>query len=49
MEDTDLVTAFENLSYSIDAIEDGYPSWHPAPLSFHAMVLSFVFMEITGD
>ncbi|OSO88084.1 hypothetical protein B9H04_17640 [Halorubrum ezzemoulense DSM 17463] len=44
-----LVTALENLDYSTDAIEDGYPAWHPAPLSFRAMVLSFVFMEITGD
>ena len=46
---SDLVTAFENLNHSIDAIEDGYPAWHPAPLSFRAMVLSFVFTEITGD
>lgn len=46
--DTDLVTTFENLDHSIDAIEDGYPAWHPAPLSFRAMVLSFVFREITG-
>nr|WP_273739336.1 hypothetical protein [Natrinema soli] len=46
---TDLVTAFENLDHSIDQIEDGYPAWHPAPLSFRGMVLAFVFMEITGD
>jgi hypothetical protein len=45
----DLVTAFENLDHSIDEVEDGYPAWHPAPLSFRAMVLSFSFMEITGD
>ena len=49
LHDIDLVTAFENLDHSIDAIEDGYPVWHPAPLSFRAMVLSFVFREITGD
>ncbi|MFB6235011.1 MAG: transposase [Halopenitus sp.] len=49
LHDTDLVTAFENLDHSIDSIEDGYPAWHPAPLSFRAMVLSFIFMEITGD
>ena len=49
LHDTDLVTAFENLNRLIDAIEDGYPAWHPAPLSFRAMVLSFIFMEITGD
>ncbi|TKX55100.1 hypothetical protein EXE44_16555, partial [Halorubrum sp. SS7] len=49
LKETDLVTAFEKLDHSIDAIEDGYPAWHPAPLSFRAMVLSFVFMEITGD
>jgi len=46
---TDLITALENIDHSIDSIEDGYPAWHPAPLSFRAMVLSFVFMEITGD
>ena len=45
----DHVTTFENLDHSINAIEDGYPAWHPAPLSFRAMVLSFVFMEIAGD
>ncbi|WP_442908249.1 transposase [Halobacterium sp. KA-6] len=49
LQHTDLVTAVENLDHSVDSIEDGYPSWHPAPLSFRAMVLSFVFMEITGD
>jgi len=49
LHDTDLVTAFEQLDHSIDTIEDGYPAWHPAPLSFRAMVLSFIFMEITGD
>ncbi len=49
LKETDLVTVFENLGHAIDAIEDGYPAWHPAPLSFRAMVLSFVFMEITGD
>ncbi|WP_435197300.1 transposase [Natronomonas sp. EA1] len=46
---TDIVTVFENLERSIDTLEDGYPAWHPAPLSFRAMVLAFVFMEITGD
>ncbi len=46
---SDLITAFETLDHSIDTIEDGYPAWHPAPLSFRAMILSFVFMEITGD
>lgn len=45
LHDTDLVTAFENLDHSIDEIEDGYPAWHPDPLSFRAMVLSCVFME----
>lgn len=45
----DLITTFENLDHSIDEIEDGYPAWHPAPLSFRAMVLSFILMEITGD
>jgi len=49
LKESDLVTAFENLDHSIDAIEDEYPAWHPAPLSFRAMVLSFVFIEITGD
>ncbi|WP_049990589.1 transposase [Natrinema salifodinae] len=49
LQHTDLVTAFENLDQSIDAIEDGYPAWHPAPLSFRAMVLASIFMEITGD
>ena len=49
LHDTDLITAFENLDHSIDEIEDGYPAWHPAPLSFRAMVLAFIFMEITGD
>lgn len=49
LQHTDLVTAVENLDHSVDSIEDGYPSWHPAPLSFRAMVLAFIFMEITGD
>ncbi|GAB7120272.1 transposase [Natrinema pallidum] len=49
LQDADLITIFENLDHSIDTIEDGYPAWHPSPLSFHAMVLAFVFMEITGD
>jgi len=49
LQHTDLVTAFENLDHSIDSIEDGYPAWHPAPLSFRAMVLAFIFLEITGD
>ena len=47
--ESDLVTAFENLDHSIDSVEDGYPAWHPAPLSFRAMVLAFIFMEITGE
>jgi len=47
LRETNLVTAFENLDHSIDSIEDGYPAWHPAPLSFRAMVFSFVFVEIT--
>jgi hypothetical protein len=49
LREADLVTAFENLERSINTLEDGYPAWHPAPLSFHAMVLSFIFLEITGD
>jgi len=49
LDNSDLVTAFENLNHSIDSVEDGYPTWHPAPLSFRAMVLSFISMEITGD
>lgn len=49
LKNADLVTAVEDLEHSLDAIEDEYPAWHPTPLSFHAMVLSFVFMEITGD
>jgi len=36
LRETNLVTAFENLDHSIDSIEDGYPAWHPAPLSFFA-------------
>lgn len=44
---TDIVTAFERLDRSAEAIEDGYPAWHPAPFSFRAMVLSFIFMEIS--
>lgn len=46
---TDLVTIIEQVNHSFDAIEDGYPDWHPAPLSFRGMVLAFVFMEITGE
>jgi len=49
LDTSDLVTVFEDLDHSITEIEDEYPSWHPAPLSLQAMVLSFVFMEITGD
>ena len=49
LEGLDLVTVFESLDHSTDAIEDGYPAWYPAPLCFRAMVLSFVFMEISGD
>ena len=49
LQHADLVTAFENLDHPIDAIEDGYPAWHPAPLSFRAMVFASIFREITGD
>ena len=49
LQHTDLVTALDNLDQPIDSIEDGYPAWHPAPLSFRAMVLPFIFLEITGD
>jgi hypothetical protein len=42
---SDLLTAVEQVGHSIDAIDDGYPAWHPAPLSFRAMVLAFVIME----
>jgi hypothetical protein len=49
LHNTSLVTAFKNLDKSIDSINDGYPAWHPAPLSFRAMVLAFIFMELTGD
>jgi hypothetical protein len=49
LHETDLATAFENIDHSIDSVEDRYPAWHPAPFSFRAMVLSFIFMEITGD
>ncbi|WP_423746727.1 transposase [Haladaptatus sp. SPP-AMP-3] len=46
---TDLLTAFEKLDQSVETIHDGYPAWHPGPLSFRAMVLSFIYLEITGD
>ncbi|PSP98204.1 transposase, partial [Halobacteriales archaeon QS_4_70_19] len=46
---SDLLTAVEQVDHSIEAIDDGYPAWHPAPLSFRAMVLAFVVMEITGE
>ncbi|MFC4451233.1 MULTISPECIES: transposase [Halobacteriales] len=47
--ESDLVTGFDNLDHSIDSVEDGYPAWHPAPLPFRAMILAFIFMEITGE
>lgn len=34
LQHTDLVTAFETIDHSIDSVEDSYPAWHPAPLSF---------------
>jgi hypothetical protein len=49
LDDTDLITTFENLDHSIDSVTDSYPAWHPAPFSFRAMVFAFIFMEITGD
>jgi hypothetical protein len=45
LHETDLVTTFENLERSINTLEDGYPVWHPSPLSFRAMVLAFTFIE----
>lgn len=49
LKESDLVTAFENVDHSVNEITDGYPAWHPAPFFFRAMVLAFIFMEITGD
>jgi hypothetical protein len=49
LEESDLVTVLDNIDHSMNEIEDGYPAWHPAPLSFRGMVLAFVFIEITGD
>jgi hypothetical protein len=46
---TNLVIPFEQIEHPLDAIQDGYLCWHPAPSSFRSMGLAFVFMEITGD
>jgi hypothetical protein len=46
---SDLLTAVEQIDHSTDGIKGGYPAWHPAPLSFRAMVLAFVVIGITGE
>ena len=47
--ESDLATAFENIDHSIDAIEDGYPAWHPAPFSFRAMALALGLLDFDTD
>ena len=44
LDESALVAIFENFDCLIDEIEDGCPAWHPAPLSFRAMVPAFVFI-----
>ncbi|WP_227378029.1 transposase [Haladaptatus halobius] len=46
---TDFCTAFSDLRFQIETLEDGYPKWHPASYSFHGMHKLFVYLEVTGD
>ena len=44
-----LRAAVSEVTIYMEHLEDGYPSWHPAPDSFRAMLRLFIYREITGD
>jgi hypothetical protein len=44
-----LRTAVSGVTIYMEHLEDGYPSWHPAPDSFQGMIRLFIYREITGD
>ena len=44
-----LRTAVSEVTIYTEYLEDGYPSWHPAPHSFEGMLRLFIYREITGD
>ena len=44
-----LRTAVSEVTIYMEHLEDGYPSWHPAPDSFQGMLRLFIYREITGD
>jgi len=44
-----LRAAVSEVTIYMEHLEDGYPSWHPAPDSFQAMLRLFIYREITGD
>jgi hypothetical protein len=44
-----LRTAVSGATIYMEHLEDGYPSWHPAPDSFQGMIRLFIYREITGD
>ncbi|SEH67313.1 hypothetical protein SAMN05192561_1284 [Halopenitus malekzadehii] len=44
-----LRAAVSEVTIHMEHLEDGYPSWHPAPDSFRAMLRLFIYREITGD
>lgn len=48
-EGTDFCTALTDLRLQTETLEDGYPEWHPAPYSFHGMLMLFLYREVTGD
>ncbi|NUB93072.1 transposase [Haloterrigena sp. SYSU A121-1] len=41
--------ALRMLKDSFDALDDGYPEWHPAPHSFEGIVRLFLYRELTGE
>ena len=46
---TSLCDSISELSGPFEKLDDGYPSWHPAPYSFHGMLRLFLYREITGQ
>lgn len=45
---TCLCDALSAVDGPFETLDDGYPDWHPAPYSFHGMLILFLYREITG-
>lgn len=44
-----LLTSIAESSIRIELLDDAYPEWHPAPLSFLGMIRLLIYRESTGD